>query len=266
MPANDPPYRVSVATLNRVVVPGDPARLILERAATLLSEKESGSPIVRVKPFGGAVRILDAPALRQHIGDFEFDSPHAQSEQDFRILVPATAWERVKQFCLQHLVKADDAILETGPQRELDEELMDALHVHLAPGQVSFRAAGLVVENTLAPTANLYRPGFPTRRIYRIFEATILDRSLCTALLENSRRYADRDLQALAAADAAQGGKGRANAALALPLMAVTYAYLEVPLPQRARPLTIEGHLFDTSVLAVLESVEAPQYERLAAD
>ena len=210
------------------------------------------------------MRIRDVPALRQHIGDFEFDSPHSQAEQDFRILVPAAAWERVKQFCLAHLVKPDDAIIETGPQRELAEEFMDALHIPLAPGQVLFRPAGLVVENTPAPTANLYSPGFPTARIYRIFEATIRDNSLSTALLENSRRYADLDLKALAEADYyAHGGKGRANAVLALPLDEVSAAYLKIPLSQRDNLLAVDGHLFDPSVIAVLGNVDAPQYEKL---
>jgi hypothetical protein len=267
MPASDPRWRVSVATLNRVVIRGSvgeaPQILILERAATRLSDKGPDSTIVRVKPFGGAVRILDGAALRQCIGDFEFDSPHSQSEQDFRILVPAAAWEKTKQFCLLHLLEPDDAILETGPQRELAEEFMDALHIQLAPGQVLFRPAGLVVENTPAPTANLYSQGVPTARIYRIFEATILENALCTALLENSRRYTDLDLKALAEADYyAHGGKGRANAALTLPLEAVTAAILKIPLQERDKLLTIDGHLFDTSVIAVLENVDAPQYER----
>ena len=266
MSASDPRWRVSVATLDRVVVKSAfdrPPMLILERAATLLRDKGSDSTVVQVKPFGGAVRILDAPALRQHIGDFEFDSQHSQAEQDFRIPVPAAAWEKVKQFCLLHLVKPHGAILETSPQRELAEEFMDTLHIHLEPGQVLSRPAGLVVENTPAPTGNLYSPGFPTARIYRIFEVTIPEISLCTALLENSQRYTDLDLQAMAAADAALGGKGRANAVLALPLEEVTHLYLKVPLPQRAQPLTIDGHHFDASVIAMLENVDAPQYERL---
>jgi hypothetical protein len=66
----------------------------------------------------------------------------------------------------------------------------------------------------------------------------------------------------MAAADAALGGKGRANAVLALPLEEVTHLYLKVLLPQRAQPLTIDGHHFDASVIAVLENVDAPQYER----
>ena len=236
--------------------------LILERAATLLNAIDPDSAVVRVKPFGGAVRILDEQALRQHIGDFEFDSQHSQSEQDFRILVPATAWEKVKQFCLRRLAKPDDAVIETSPQRELAEEFMDALHMPLEPGQVHLRTAGFVVENEPVPTANLYSGGVPTVRIFCIFEATILDSSISTALLENSSRYSDLDLQAMAAADAARGGKGRANATLALPLPAVIHSYLKIPLLQRSRPLTVEGHLFDTSVLALLENVDAPQFER----
>jgi hypothetical protein len=266
MPASDPRLRVSVATLDRVVVqstPGHPRLLILERAATLQKDKDPDSTIVRVKPFGGAVRILDAPALRQHIGDFEFDSRHSQVEQDFRILIHAAAWEKAKQFCLQHLADANDAILETSPLRELAEEFMDSLHINLQPGQVFLKAAGLVVENMPAPTANLYSQGVPTARVYSIFEATIRDSSLGTALLENSRRYSDLDLQAMADADYnALGGKGRANAVLALPLEAVSTAYLKVPLPQRDKLLAIDGHLFDSSVIAVLENVDAPQYER----
>jgi hypothetical protein len=252
-----------VATLNRVVIRGAPPTLVLERAATLRKDSGQDAVTVQVKPFGGAVRILDGPALRQHIGDFEFDSPHSQAEQDFRIRVPAAAWETVKQFCLTHLATPDDAIIETSPRRELAEEFMDALHIDLQPGQVLLRPAGIVVENTPAPTANLYSRGVPTARIYRIFEATILESALSTALLENSQRYSDPDLQAMAAADRAHGGKGRANAVLALPLEAVTDAYLKTPLTQRAGPMTIDGHLFDTSVIAVLENVDAPQYEKL---
>jgi hypothetical protein len=266
MSASDPQWRVSVATLNRVVIQAAgnhaPQMLILERTATLRRDQGADSMIVQVKPFGGAVRILNVPALRQHIGDFEFDSPHSQSEQDFRILVPAAAWEKVKQFCLLHLAEPDDAIIETSPQRELAEEFVDALQIDLQPAQVFVQSVGFVVENTPAPTANLYSPGVPTARIYRIFEVTILESALRTALLENSSRYSDLDLKAMAASDASHGGKGRANAVLALPLAAVSAAYLKVPLPQRARPLAIGGHLFDTSVMAVLENVDAPQYER----
>lgn len=267
MSVRDPRWRVSVATLNRVVLPGaDPQatrQLILERAATLLKDQDPPAVVVRVKPYGGAVRILDAAALRRQIGEFEFDSPHSHYEQDFRLLVPSSAWEKVKQFCLIHLQDPADAILETGPLRELAEEFKDALGIDLEPGQLLSRPAGFVVENTPAPTANLYSQGAPTVRIYRIFEVTIPEGPLRVALLANSLRYTDADLQALATSDGARGGKGRANAALALPLQAVTGAYQRAPQEARASPLAIEGHLFDPSVIAVLEDVDAPQYERI---
>jgi hypothetical protein len=266
MSTSDPTWRVSVATLNRVIIrdnPGASPLLVLERAATLFKDKAL-PPVVLTKPFGGAVRILDGEALRRHIGNYEFDSSHSQSEQDFRILVPTAAWDRLKQFCVQHLAKPGDPILETSPQRELAEEFMDALHIQLQPGQVFINPAGFVFENTPAPTGNLYSRGFPTVRIYRIFEVEILESSLRSALLENSRRYSDLDLQAMAAADAAHGGKGRANAILALSLEAITQAYHTLPLPQRASPLEFGGHLFDPSVIAVLENVDTSQYDRLS--
>jgi len=267
MSVSDPRWRVSVATLNRVVLQGAdpqaPRLLILERAATLLKDQDPPEIVVRVKPYGGAMRILDPAALRRQIGEFEFDSPHSHYEQDFRLLIPSSAWEKVKQFCLIHLPDPADAILETSPLRELAEEFKDALGIDLEPGQLLSRPAGFVVENTPAPTANLYSQGAPTVRIYRIFEVTIPQGSLRSALLINSNRYTDVDLQALAISDAARRGKGRANAALALPLQNVAAAYQRVPMQSRSSPLAINGHLFDPSVIAVLEDVPAPQYERI---
>jgi hypothetical protein len=270
MSASDPRWplwRVSVATLNRVVLPGAdpgaPRRLILERAATWLTDKDPPAVVVRVKPYGGAVRILDAAALRRQIGEVEFDSPHSHYEQDFRLLVPAAAWEKVKQFCLIHLQNPADAILETGPLRELAEEFKDALGIDLEPGQLFSQPAGFVLENNPAPTANLYSQGAPTVRIYRIFEVTIPEGPLRAALLVNSNRYTDAELQALAVADAAHGGKGHSNAALALSLQDVAAVYQRAPLQSRSSPLAVDGHLFDPSVIAVLEDVDAPQYERI---
>ena len=134
--------------------------LILERAAMLAGDKVPNSAMVRAQPFGGAVHILDVAAVRQYIGDFEFDSARSKSEQDFRILVPAATWDKVKQFYLLHLAKPDDDIIETNPHRELAEEFMDPLHIHLEPGQLLSRTAGFVIENTPAPNGNLSSPGF----------------------------------------------------------------------------------------------------------
>ena len=255
-------WRVTVATLDRVLLE-DAGRtlLLVERAATY--DPVRNTALVRGKPYGGAVRILDEDALRREIGDFEYDSPRSRSEKDFRILVPPLAWEKVKQFCLRQLAAPGEAVIEVSPQRELAEEFMDALHVSLEAGQVDYRDTGIVIENKPVISGNLYSPGVPTVRLYRIFEARILDQGLCAALLDNSRRYSDADLQAMADADAANGGRGRANAVLALPLEAVGEAYQQTPPAERGRLLNVDGHVFHSSVLAVLDHVDAPEYERL---
>ena len=77
----------------------------------------------------------------------------------------------------------------------------------------------------------------------------ILESSLRTALQKNSNRYSDPDLQAMAERDAA----------LALPFHAVLNSYRMIPLLQRARSVTVIGPLFDTSVIAVFENIDAPQ-------
>ncbi len=266
MSASEPRWRVSVATLSRVLVQAGqraPVHLVLERAATMRREKGQDPPVVLTKPFGGAVRILDPASLRRQIGEFEIDSPHSQAEGDFRILIPSPNWEMVKRFCLQRLTQPNDPIIETSPQRELVEELRDSLHIELQPGQFTCRPAGIVVENTPVPTGNLYSAGTPTVRIYRIYEVDIPEDSLRSALLKNSQAFSDPDLRALALADAARGGKGRANAVLALRIETITQALQAVPAPQRAGLLSLAGHLFDPSVIAILENVDAPQYERL---
>jgi hypothetical protein len=254
---------VTVATLDRVLVEEDGRTLlVVERAATY--DPVRNASIVRGKPYGGAVRILDEAALRRAIGDFDYDSPRSQMEGDFRILVPPSAWEEVKQFCLRQLTSPGEAVIELSPERELAEEFMDALRIPLKPGEVAFKAAGIVVENKPVITTNIYSPGVPTVRLYRIFEAKVRSPVLCAAVLENSRRYSDSDLAAMADADAANGGKGRANAVLALPLEAVVEAYNLTPPAERGRLYHVQGHVFHSSVLAVIDEIDAPEYERLS--
>ncbi len=95
----------------------------------------------------------------------------------------------------------------------------------------------------------------------REYAIAALARAVTLALA--SRRYSDADLQAMADADAANGGRGRANAVLALPLEAVGEAYQQTPPAERGRLLNVDGHVFHSSVLAVLDHVDAPEYERL---
>jgi hypothetical protein len=61
---------------------------------------------------------------------------------------------------------------------------------------------------------DLLAPG----RIYRLFQVRILDPALVAAVLTRSERYSDQDLRDLALEDVRNGGRGRANGVLALPV------------------------------------------------
>ena len=118
MAASDLHLRVSVATLDRVVFqsPEDGTLILaLERKATVL--KDGGNDVrVWAQPFGGGIRILNSTPLQELIGEIKYDSERSQHEQDFRILIPPSKWEAVKQFSLQHLQDPEDAFLESDPQ------------------------------------------------------------------------------------------------------------------------------------------------------
>jgi len=238
--------------------------LALERKASLTGEP-GNSARLRAQPYGGGVRILNPDALQSLIGPIHFDSARSQAEQDFRILIPASDWEVVKLFCLQHLGNPRDAHLEAYPDRELAEEFADTLNLRLQPDQYSHQSSGFVIENDPVPTANVHARGQPTARIYRIFEVHIEDQRLCAAMLGASRQVSDQDLARLALEDLQSGGKGRANAILTLPLSLVRDSYLALPPEMRYQAITVEGYQLDESVLAVLEAVDVPQYQRLIA-
>jgi hypothetical protein len=258
--------RVSVATLVRVLFenPGDGGLMLaLERKATL-HEVENGRVVeVKSQPFGGAIRILDLRALRDLIGDFHFDSERSRSEQDFRIFIRPSNWDVVREFCIQHFSRVDDPILETGPRRELAEEFADALKINLTPDQYILKPVGTVVEDDPAPTENIHARGYLTARVYRIFEAHISDSPLALAMLTNSESISHRDLCALALEDAQNGGKGRADAILALPMKGTSDHYLAMSPEKRSVPILFEKNRLDETVPAVLEGITIPKYQRL---
>lgn len=258
--------RVSVATLVRVLFEnprdGD-LMLALERKATLREAEKERLVEVNSQPFGGAIRILDLRALREQIGDFRFDSERSRSEQDFRIFIQASAWEAVREFCLQHISRVDDPVLETDPGRELAEEFADALKISLRGDQYSYKPAATVVEAHPAPTGNIYAKDMLTARIYRIFEAYISDSSLAFAMIANSESFSDQDLRELALEDAHKGGKGRANAVLTLPVKIVSAVYLAMSPEERNAPIYFENNRLDGTVPAVLEGISVPKYQRL---
>jgi molybdenum-dependent DNA-binding transcriptional regulator ModE len=82
-------------------------------------------------------------------------------------------------------------------------------------------------------------------------------------MLANSERYSDQDLHEQALAEVRNGGRGRANAVLTLPLKLLTEAYLALSPEARAAPVIFNNHQLDGNVPAVLESVAAPNYRNL---
>ena len=262
-PATELSLRVSVATLDRVIFqrPIDGTLMLaLERKATLIGDTDERSVYVRAQPFGGAVRILDLAALRELVNDFSFDSRRSESEQDFRLLIRPADWETVKEFCIHHLQDPDDPVLESDPCRELVEEFAECLQVNLRPDQYVYHPVGFVVENEPTTTDNVYSRGYPTVRIYRTFEVRLVDDSLCQTIVATSERYSDVVLQTLAMNDAQNRGQGRANSVLALPLNLIRDLYLKISPVKRYSPRLVGGHQLDTSVLALLDNVDAPQF------
>lgn len=263
---NELSLRVSIATLVRVLFehPGDgDLMLALERKATLHESENGRVVVVKSQPFGGAVRIQDPGMMHELIGDFHFDGERSRSEQDFRIFIRPSNWEVVREFCIQHLGRAGDPILETGPGRELAEEFADALKISLKPDQYIHKPAATVVENDPAPTENIRARGYRTVRVYRIFEARILDSSLIHTMMRNSKSNSHQGLCELALEDAQKGGKGRANAVLALSLKRITDAYLAMSPDERNAPVLFEENRLAETVPAVLEGVSVPKFRRL---
>jgi hypothetical protein len=259
---SDLSLRVSVATLARVIFKHPFTgewMLALERKATLHENKVE----VKSQPFGGAIRILDLDALHNLFGDFHFDSESSRSDRDFRIFIRPSSWSAVRDFCVEHLKRVDDPILETDPARELAEEFADALKINLQPEQYASKPVATVVENKASPTENVHANSYPTVRVYRIFEASITYSALAHVMLKNSERLSHERICELALEDARNGGKGRANAVLALPLKGITDAYLAISPKERNSPIFIEKNRFDETVPAVLEGITVLKYQRL---
>jgi hypothetical protein len=256
-------WRVSVATYNRVLFP-DPRTgslmLALERRAAV----RKGQDIrVRSQPFGGGVRILDPGGLQKLIGQIQFDSERSRREQDFRILIPPSQWEAVKQYCLHRLGNSKNTELESTPDRELVEEFAETLGVSLQPDQYTYQPVGFVIEDHPVPTENAHAPGRLTVRLYRTFEVRIVDEALSRMILKANQQYSDQDLRILALKDFQHNGRGHAKSVLSLPLSRVSAAFLALSLEMRYRKVIIDDHELDESVLTILGDVEVPQYQRV---
>ena len=264
---NDPTdvkqLRASVATFNRVLFqhPDTGAQMLaLERQGTVL---EDGSVNVRGQPFGGGIHILNPTPLQKIIGKIQYDSERSKNEQDFRILIPPYKWEMIKEYCLRHLKDEEDIDLETEPDRELTEEFFETIKVKLNPGQYTVQPQGFVIENSPVRSENAYARGQLTVHLYRIYEVQIVNPTLCRIMLTISHLYADQDVAALALQDMENYGKGRFNTILTLPLDSVLDCYLALAPEARYREVTVDQHVLDESVLAILPDVAVPEYQRL---
>jgi hypothetical protein len=258
--------RVSAATLARVLFKNPRSgdwMLALERKAALHKTENGGVIEIKSQPFGGAIRIHDPSRMRDLIGGFHFDSERSRSEQDFRIFIRPSDWPAVREFCAEHLRIGGDPLLETDPDRELTEEFADALMISLRPDQYIRKPVATLVENDPAPTENIRARGILTARVYRVFAATISDSTLAHAIMKNSENILPENLGALALEDAQKGGKGRANAMLALPLKRISDHYLALPPDQRNMPILFEQNYLEETVPAILEGITVPKYQRL---
>jgi hypothetical protein len=257
--------RVSVGVLVKVLFdhPEHGRRMMaLERTATLRQSEGQPQVMVKAKPFGGAVRLINPQALKELVGNFHYDSERSLEEGDFRIQIRSASWDAVKGLCRKHLNQTGKGILDSNPERELAEEFEDILHIRITPEQYRLKPQGMIIEDLPTETDNVRAEGLLTARVYFVFEAWIQSLEIISLMLANNKRCSDKDLQKMAWKDAQQGGKGRANALLALELDELKELYGSIPMDKRGEPIRVEGHQLDGNVLALLEDVDTPRYER----
>jgi hypothetical protein len=233
--------------------------LAMERKGAV---REDGSVHVWAQPFGGAVRILDPVALEGLIGEIQFDSERSKMERDFRILIPPSRWDAVKDYCCQTLADPANQELESSPHRELAEEFEDGLGVALQEDQYVARPSGFVWEDRPTPTGNSRARGLPTVRLYRVFDVQIVEEELCARMLDASKCHSDEELGILALRDLQNGGRGFKTSILTLPLQKVVDSWLALSPRMRYTPIRVDQHELDESLLAVLGDVNVPQYKR----
>lgn len=258
--------RVSVATLVRVLFrnPGDDnLMLALERKATQYTTEKGAVVEVKAQPFGGAIQILNNKGIQDVTGTFNFDSDRSRLEGDFRIFIQPENWTPLRSFCIDHLNQNDDLFLETDPQRELEEEFYDSLKIKLTPDDYLCKPVTTILEENPTPTDNIHTRGSPTARIYRLFETKITNPYLARVVLENSERFSEQDLSNLALENARQGGKGRANAVLALPLQKLINYYSTLSPKQRNSPVLFMKNRLAETVPALLDGIAIPKFRRV---
>lgn len=256
--------RVSVGVLVKVILTNhvnEKTMLALERTATLRTIENKSVVEVKVKPFGGAVRLLKPDGLKKLIGDFNFDSERSREEGDFRIQINPEQWEKVKEICKEHL-KEEKGILDPSPVRELAEEFEDSLKVSITPDDYNLQPGGMILEDASSDTDNVNARGRPTVRVYYLFDALLKNTKVIKLMIDNSNLYSDIDLQKKANADFRNGGKGRANAILLVDLNELKDFYNSIPMDKRKGSIEYDGHQLDGNIPAFLKDITYPKYQQ----
>ena len=256
--------RVSAGVLVKVLFENPQNRqsmLAFERTATLREIGGKPEVIVKTKPFGGGIRIINPQALKEHIGNFHYDSERSRQERDFRIFVHPESWEKIKEFCID-MKEMREGVLVTSPDRELFEEFNDCLKIKITPEQYNLKYRGIAIEDFPSETDNIHAQGLPTVRIYYIFEAGIESSEIINLMLDSSRQNSDKDLQLIALEEAKHGGKGRANAVFTINTYDLKEFYLSIPNNKLNGLIPFKEHQLDGNVLAVLDEIKHPKYKR----
>lgn len=247
--------RVSVGALTKVLFT-DPVNgklmLALERTATLRTDGNKSVVVVKAKPFGGGVRLLNPQGLKELIGEFHYDSVRSFEEGDFRIQINPKYWGKIKEVCRAHLQDNGRGILDPSPERELAEEFEDSIKITITPDKYDLTPKGMLVEDKITETDNIHAHGLPTLRVYYLFDVMLKDRKIIDRMIDNSRHYSDSDLQRIANEEARQGGKGRANAMLIMPLDELKNLYRSIPKEKHRNLVKYKGYQLDGNVSNIL--------------
>lgn len=261
---NELNLRVSVGTLVKVVFanPNDGQDMLaLEHICTLRKINDESEIIARVKPFGGGVQIINANKLKERIGNFHYDSEKSRREKDFRIMVRQESWEKIKEICREHLKDKEQGILDSSPVRELAEEFEDSLKIKITQQQYTLKSLSMIIQDAPAKTDNIRAQGFPTVRVYYIFEARIDSPELIDLMLKSSNQYSPEILRKTAEEERGMGRRGRANAILTLDLEEITDKYKSLPFEMRNEKIKFGEYQLDGNVVAVLPDISTPDYQ-----
>lgn len=178
-------------------------------------------------------------------------------------MIQPSKWDAVKAFCLEQFRNRSSEIIELSPERELAEEFGFALKIGLKPDQYHLRPLWTMIENNPVSSGNIYASGTSTVRLYQVFEATIVDEMLQSAILKNSRSYSDYSLRAAVLDDVRLGGKGWANAFLTIPLENLRNFYHSIAPKDRDFPVTFSGSLLESNIPALLDDVAVLKFQRI---